>query len=281
MEWSKLKNIILIILLITNLVLLVFVASRWLQESRIQEQTRSEAILFLTNRRVEVEESLVPRRITLRPQTVQRDLERESEAAARLLDGPVEVEARGAEVYRYFNDSGSVQFHSDGAFSAQFAPAAHPAGEDRGAYCLELLSRLGFEGELAQESGDTLTFRQTWEGSPVFNHQVTVELSDGCVTAMTGGRRLVGEPEEAPGRGTVSVATALVSFLNGLNDLGDVCSRIDGIDQGYLAAASLSGPMSLTPVWRITTDTGAYQLNTVTGELSRMGGGGNSAAPAA
>ena len=281
MEWSKLKNIILIILLITNLVLLVFVASRWLQESRIQEQTRSEAILFLTNRRVGVEESLVPRRITLRPQTVQRDLERESEAAARLLDGPVEVEARGAEVYRYFNDSGSVQFHSDGAFSAQFAPAAHPAGEDREAYCLELLSRLGFEGELAQESGDTLTFRQTWEGSPIFNHQVTLELTEGCVTAMTSGRGLVGQPEEDTGRSVITVATALIDFLNGLNTLGDVCSRVERIEEGYAASSSLSGPMTLTPVWQITTDTGTYQLDLVTGELTRTTARGNSAAPAA
>ena len=281
MEWSKLKNIILIILAVTNLFLLAFVISRRAERARLEQETRGEAILFLRERQVEVEERLVPQSVELLPQTVQRDLEREGELAASLLNGPVQAEARGAEVSRYFNDSGSVQFHSDGAFSVQLAPGTCPAGEDRAETCRALLALLDFQGELVEEGEETLTFRQTWEGSPVFNHQVTVELSDGCVTAMTGGRRLVGEPEEAPGRGTVSVATALVSFLNGLNDLGDVCSRIDGIDQGYLAAASLSGPMSLTPVWRITTDTGAYQLNTVTGELSRMGGGGNSAAPAA
>ena len=60
MEWSKLKNIILVILVITNLVLLAFVASRRLQEARTQEQTRSQAILFLADRRVEVAEELVP-----------------------------------------------------------------------------------------------------------------------------------------------------------------------------------------------------------------------------
>ena len=247
----------------------------------MQEQARSEAILFLTNRRVEVEESLVPRRITLRPQTVQRDLEQESEAAARLLGGPVEVEARGAEVYRYFNGSGSVQFHSDGTFSAQFAPEVHPVGEDREAACLELLSRLRFEGELVQEDGNALTFRQNWEGNLIFNHQVTLELKDGNIVAMTAGRGLVGQPEEDAGRLVITVATALIDFLNGLNTLGDVCSRIERIEEGYTAAAALSGPMTLTPVWQVTTDTGTYQLDLVTGELTRTAARGNSTAPAA
>ena len=49
-----------------------------------------------------------------------------------------------------------------------------------------------------------------------------------------------------------------------------MCSRVDRIEEGYVSAASLSGPMTLTPVWRVTTDTGAYQVDAVTGGVSRM-----------
>ena len=280
MEWPKLKNIILVILLITNLVLLAFVASRRMQEAAVLEQTRQEAILFLSQRQVEVAEELVPQRITLISQTMQRDLRREEETAARLLGGPVQVQARGAEVYRYSNDNGSVQFHSDGTFSARLLPGTYPADGDGTQACLALLALLDFQGELIREEGNTLTFRQTWEDSPVFNHQAALELEDGCISAITAGRKLVGQPEEDAERPPVSVATALIDFLNGLNALGDVCSRIDRIEEGYTAAATLSGPMTLTPVWRVTTDTGAYQLNLVTGELSRAVSG-NPAAPAA
>jgi hypothetical protein len=49
-----------------------------------------------------------------------------------------------------------------------------------------------------------------------------------------------------------------------------VCSSIDRIDPGYVSAATLSGPITLTPVWRITTDTGAYQLDMITGALTRV-----------
>ena len=83
------------------------------------------------------------------------------------------------------------------------------------------------------------------------------------------GRLLVGRPLEDSSRRTVSVATALIHFLNGVSALGDVCNRIDAIEPGYVTAVSLSGPTALTPVWRVTTDTGAYQLDTVTGGVAR------------
>jgi hypothetical protein len=48
-----------------------------------------------------------------------------------------------------------------------------------------------------------------------------------------------------------------------------VCSRVDNLVQGYVCSTPLSGPMTLTPVWQIVTDTGSYQLNLVTGGLTR------------
>lgn len=270
MEWPKLKNIILIILALTNLVLLVFMVQRELRTSRQERETLEEAILFLEERGVAVDEAQVPQRMELTPQTAERDLEGESRLAADLLGQDILAEDRGAGVYRYANDRGSIQFHSDGSFSAEFAQGAFPLEGDRAEGCREVLALLDFQGELLSESGDTLVFRQSWQGYPLFLQQVTLEVSEGCLTAMTSGRRLVGEPQQDPTRRTVTVPTALINFFNGLNALGDVCSRIDAITPGYLAAASLSGPMTLTPVWRITTDTGAYQLDVVDGGLSRL-----------
>ena len=270
MEWPKLKNIVLIILVLTNLCLLAFVAQRELQNSQLQRQAWEEAIQFLRDRGVAVEEKLVPQTMGLLPQTVERDLEEESQLAAALLGQGVKAEDRGAGVYCYSNDTGSIQFHSDGSFSAEFASGAFPLGEDRVADCRELLEKLNFEGELLREGENALVFRQIWNGYPLFTQQVTLEITDACLTAMTSGRRLIGEPVEDTTRKPITVVTALIDFLNGLNTLGDVCSRIDAITPGYVAVTSLSGSMTLTPVWRITTDTGSYQLDTMTGELSRV-----------
>jgi len=270
MPWSKLKNIILVILAITNLALLVLVGGQAIQGSRLRTRAREDAIQFLRSRGVEVEENAVPQSMDLPPQTAERDLEGEERAAAALLGTPVSAEARGGEVYRYYNEKGSVQFHSDGAISAQLEPGAFPLGEDRTAACLELMGRMGFQGDILGQEGDGLTFRQTWKGAPLFTQQVTLVCTGGELTGLSAGRLLVGEPQPDTTRENISVATALIGFFNGMGALGDVCNRIDAIEPGYVAAASLSGPIVLTPVWRVTTDTGAYQLDTVTGGVTRV-----------
>ena len=270
MPWTKLKNIILLILVLTNLFLLVLVGGQEIQNRRTREQTRANAILFLQERGIQVDETLIPQEVGLVPQVAQRDLEGEAQAAQALLQGTCQMESRGGEVYRYFNENGRIQFHNDGTFSAQLEPGAFPAEEDRVEQGIALLERIGFQGTLVQEGQDGLIFCQSWEGVPLFNLQVTLEYQDGEVSALSAGRRLVGQPVEDTTRQTITVATALIDFLNGVSALGDVCNRIDAIEEGYVGSASLSGPMTLTPVWRVTTDTGFYQLDMVTGGVSRV-----------
>ena len=270
MPWSKMKNIILAILVVTNLALLALVGGQAIQDSRLLSRAREDSIQFLRTRGVEVDEDIVPQGMELTPQIVERDLEREERAAAALLGSPVTAESRGGEVYRYFNERGSVQFHSDGTFSAQLEPGACPVGEDRAAGCADLMERMGFQGKVLEENGDSFLFRQTWEGWPLFSQQVTLVCEGDRLAAVTAGRQLAGKSREDTGRRTITVATALVDFFNGVGALGDVCNRIDAIEPGYAASTSLSGPILLTPVWRVTTDTGAYQLDTVTGAVTRV-----------
>ena len=257
MPWTKLKNIILIVLAVTDLCLLILVGSQTVQSSRLRSRAREDSIQFLRNRGVEVDERLIPQSIDLLPQT------------AALLQGGGTAESRGGEIYRYLNDNGVVQFHSDGTFSAQLDPAAFPLGEDRAAGCLALLERMGLEGTVLEE-GEELLFRQTWKGAPLFTQQVVLVCQGDALAAIDPGRLLVGRPQEDPGRQTISVSTALIQLLNGVSALGDVCNRIDAIQPGYVTAVSLSGTAVLTPVWRVTTGTGSYQLDAVTGAVSRV-----------
>ena len=108
-------------------------------------------------------------------------------------------------------------------------------------------------------------------GAQWCDRAVTGTWSDVELTDLENGRRLVGGLREGASRRTISVSTALVSCLNGVSALGDVCSRMDAIQPGYAVTPALSGSMTLTPVWRVTTDTGAYQLDTVTGPVARLG----------
>lgn len=270
MERAKLKNIALLILLITNLLLLVFVVRQEWSVRRADALARESALGFLADRGVQVDEDVVPKTVSLLPQVVERDREGEAKSAQALLKGEVIAEFRGGEVYRYYNGNGFIQFHSDGSFSAELTPGAYSLTENRDSTVPALLKTLSFEGEEMAWPQDSVIVRQNWQGTPLFSQRVTVQWENGWVTALSG-RRLMGQPEEDPGRSTLTVASALIHFFNGLNGLGDVCSRVDGIAQGYVSAVSLNAPGVLTPVWWITTDTGAYQLDLVTGELTRLG----------
>ena len=259
----------ILLLVLTNMCLLGLAVRQSIRSGRLDSQARENGILFLRERGVEVEDAVVPQHVSLTPQVAERELTAEAEAAAALLQGKVTAEARGGEVYRYYNDNGAVQFHSDGTFSAQLRPGLYPAGEDRTAACQRALECLGFQSQLLEEDREELIFRQIWEGTPLFSNQVTVTCHQGSVVGMAAGRRLVGTPRQDTTRQTITVATALVDFLNGVSTLGDVCSRVDAIEQGYVTTASLSGTVTLTPVWRVTTDTGAYLVDTVTAAVSR------------
>lgn len=269
MESSKLKNMVLLILAAANLCLLFFTVQRRYQEARLQGEALAEAVRFLASRGVSVDGEAVPDAGALSPQLVSRDVEREAALAAGLLGDDTQAQSTGAEVYRYSSGRGSLQFHSSGAFSGEFVPGAVPVGAGTAEDCLALLERLGLQGELLREEDGVLTFRQLWHGVPLFSQQLVLTVGDGSLSSLSAWQQLLGEPAADPGRRTISTSTALIQFLNGVTAMGDVCSRVDGITPGYTGVPPLSGPMALTPVWRITTDTGAYQLDLVTGELSR------------
>ena len=235
MAWPKIKNIIILILLGTNLCLLAFAVSRGVGDRQQQEQARANVISFLQEQGIEVEEELVPKTMDLQPQVVRRDAEQECVLAAALLDGEVSVEARGAEVYRYYNQNGSVQFHSNGEFSARFSADGIPSGE----IALEEHGRHYEKGNLIR---------------------------------ITAGRRLVGEPEPDNSAQQITVATALMKFYTGMKTPGDVYTQITGITPGYVVSSTLSETMPLVPVWHISTDVGTFQLDITTGTPSRISG---------
>ena len=130
MEWSRIKTIILIILAVTNLSLLAFLFQRELQSQSAQREARQNAVLFLQKSGVTVEDSDIPEEMSLLPQTVEWDREQERTAASTLLGGGVQEQVWSDEIYRYYNETGNLQFHRDGTFQGQFVQGAFPVGEE-------------------------------------------------------------------------------------------------------------------------------------------------------
>ena len=140
------------------------------------------------------------------------------------------------------------------------------------AHALTTLEQVGLTGVLVsrEENGGqvTLTLRQTWQGLPVYSCQITLEYADGFLKSIAG-QRLMGTPQPSGGKSElISVPTALLRVLNGINDLGDICNEITAMTPGYLLVPSADATR-LIPMWYVTTDTGVYSLNALTGVLER------------
>lgn len=270
MEWRKLKNIMLIILLALNLALLGLIGGPRLSAYYRQSQADREAVAFLEQKGIGISADQIPDSQALQPQIAERDLEEEARLAGQLLGEDMIQEARGGEVYRYSSPLGALQFHSDGSFWAELDENAFPLTGSGQSAALGVLKKLGFTGEVIEQGLRSITVRQNWEGASLFQQQATILWNQRGITEIAAGRRLYGTPVRDTGRACIDRATALIDFYNGLNRMGDVCSRVDAITPGYLSAASLDKVMTLSPVWRVSTDTGLYQLDLVSGELERL-----------
>ena len=280
MEGRKLKNIVIIILLLLNGFLLVPVGGRRAQSTHSRDAALDSAVEILRGSGIHLEDGVVPRTADLPERQAVRELALEQEQAAHLLGGEVTVQARGGDVYRYENEAGWLQFHSTGEFLGEFEPGAFAVGEeDVVRHAARLLSQLTFDGRVSQKlefggaehSDWSITFVQTLDGALVLDRQVTLHYLNGSLVSLSG-RRVPGQPVLTGERSAVSAATALMRLYNGLNELGDVYNRIQTIEPAYRLSVSLSDPVRLIPAWYVKTDTGEYSMELQSGQVSRMGG---------
>ncbi len=95
-------------------------------------------------------------------------------------------------------------------------------------------------------------------------------LRGGELKRIEEGRRLTGTPQTTAGT-PITATTALMRFYAGLSERMDICSEVREIEIAYTLSNALGGPISLIPVWHITTDTEIYELNTLDGSLAAAG----------
>lgn len=276
MEWRKLKNLIILILLTVNGFLLVLVGVRREESARYERSALERTVQVLEKGGIQVDIEAVAAADGLTPMTVERDVEREARLVSALLGEEVQGDNRGGGLYLYRGALGEVSLRAGGELSADFPLSGHWKTDRPEGHAAALLKKLGVEGELtgqADERGDVvLRFRQSWNGMPVFSCEVEFTYRDGYLTAFRGALLMAAEGTAETGQ-ALTLSTALTRFSEGLGATGDVCSAIRAMEPGYRGTAqSLSGGARLTPVWLVTTDTANYYLDCVTGSLTRQAG---------
>lgn len=269
MESSKLKNIVLLILLITNLLLLLLLGTQRFQLHRHENQLLATAVELLVEKGISVDPDILPKGDFSVPLSVEPDLAGEQTAFTDLLGLSTTLTQRGLVSY-YTGPMGAAELRGDGSFSISFTPGVYsPEEESLERYTLSILRRIGFEGTVTAAETESVTVLQEQAGAPIFSCQAQAVYQDGSLASITG-RRLPGKTTQTAGQGdSLSLATLLTSFRAGIIELGDACGAILEATQGYLLAERSSGASQLIPVLLVVTDANSYYVNALTGALQR------------
>ena len=276
MEWHRLKNIIIMILLLLNGFLLVLVVSRRSEAARYDREALERTVEALANRGIEVDPDGLSAADGLLPLSLDRDLEAEQKLARALLGEAVEADNLGGGLYLYRSGLGEVSIRAGGELSAVLAdgPAWDAAGPE--GHAAALLKTMGVSARLlgTQAEGDrtVVRFRQLWNKVPVFSCEVELVYENGRLHAVEGTLLTAGQGTQEAGE-VLTLPTALMRFLDRVTATGDVCSAIRSMEAGYrIVSQPLSGGVRLTAVWLVSSNTADYYLDGATGALTRLTG---------
>lgn len=259
MQWSKIKNIVILILLVVNALLLAQVGYREMESARYRRQARDEAALLLAQSGIRVDVASLPEDPGLLSMRCERDSVEEAVLAEALLGSSAE-QPDGS----FSGERGTVWFYSSGEFYAVFKPGAWPVETTPEATAYRVMELLEMECETVSvtETDDTVLvrMRQTWEGTPIFSCETTLTFEGGELREVRG-RRLPGTPTETAGNEAMTVTSVLIRFRSAISESGYVCSEILSLTAGYeMTAVPSSSTFTLTPVWQVETDVSTFLL---------------------
>lgn len=266
MERSRLKTIIILILAMMNLALALSLGLR-LYQGRAAEA----ALLAELRQRFTAEGCALPENIpTETPPmvvTMERDSSREREMAEAILNGSAEYIDQGGGIAVYRSGSGQATFRAGGSFSVTLRlPDGEVSAVDQAEQRVRAFARAaGFETPtLLSGSGSAA---QRYGGYPVSGAGAAFTLRGS--TLMAEGSYLPSAYLSKTEGPAMSAATALTRFLDFRSQSGAVIAEVTEISPRYLLRSTASAPITLSPVWYLTTDSGSYLISCADGSVSR------------
>lgn len=270
MNTARLKNIIIIVLLLANAFLLVLLFSRRAEENAAHERAVTQLMQLYASDGVLLDAALLDGLpATLLSVQPVRDTDAERAFAEGLIGSVSSVDSGGG-IYRYYSSDGLgggvCLIRSSGALEATLSRAV----DDPADFCAQLCRPLGYDvyETLTDGKRTTVTAMRQIEGGEVFNAALTFHFSAGTLTEVSGSFLPPIETAESAAL-TLDTVTALVRFLDYRNTSGAVCTEVSGLSAGYLLRSAASVPIQLVPVLCVETDVYSYYVDLQSGEVTR------------
>lgn len=266
MKTSRLKNIVIVLLLLVNIFLLTLLLGRRAEARAAYERSVEQLVTLYESSGVSLDPALLSQEDVLFSASLGRDEARERAFAASLLGDDVRVSDTGGGVYQYENALGSCSIRAGGTVEASLTRAT----DDPADFCRSLFQSYGYvliASSLNSSGSGSVTGLRSSGEQPIFNASLTLTFSRGALTAVSG--TFLSSLTEGTRADGIDAITALVRFLDHRSASGLVWTEIQSVESGYLLQSSAATPLRLLPVWRIGTDVNSFYVNCKTGEITR------------
>lgn len=261
MEWKKVRNWLILLVLAVDLILAGNLAMQVLGSEQTLRQAAEDAIAVASSRGVDISLEAVlrlPKELTV--YEARRSDSLEQDAANALLGGQAEKEASGGGVSIYRAESGQMGFRRGGSVELD-GPWSWESFDAR--ECIEALDYAGFpmDGVSFDMQNGAVELVQSYDGYPVFNSRLMCLCGDGRLQVR--GRWMLAA--EAAGNGvSLSRAQMILALCDALED--GTHGRLLGVQAGYYLQSEDAQSLTLEPVWAAETEEGQLILSCVTGE---------------
>ena len=263
MDRYRLKNVIILILLLMNAFLVGLVAMRIYSERDAFQRTAEELGALFEADGMTLEEGAISWDTPPASLSLSRDTALEERAAAQLLGAAAASADQGGGLYRYVSGTGEALFGSNGGFEAWGTLAGPSEAEE---FCRQFCRAFSFDEPAPAADGNWQAV-QIYNGLPVFNCTVHFTLEEGAVTAVRGTLLPTSGSPAEPQPSLLSAAGALNAFQQMRRESAAVASSVTDTRLCYELASS-SAAMTLVPAWQVETDTTNYYGNCASGSVT-------------
>lgn len=265
MDRSLLKNIIIIILVLVNGFLLASLMMRQTSAVHSRQQTEEQLTELFAADGMILEKQAFSRKTPPSPLVLARNLQLERDAAAFFLGSSLIQNDQGGGTYTYTAESGVARFRSNGNFEV----AGTLSSDDAEALCRSFCKDFSYDSlqfDLDETGTGTATAICVCNDFPVFNCTVTFTINHGELRTVSGTLLSHEASPIATESEPLSAAAALTTFQNVRREIGAVVSSVTELTLCY--ELQNSSALTLTPSWRIVTDTNNYYVNCSNGAVT-------------
>ena len=270
MDSSRLKTIILILLICLNAALLTVVIADRQASATADEALEETAVSVLEENGMLLSDAVELSARKPRVYSVTRSVADEEKYVEAVLGEPLTVNDSGGIRY-YEGSTGMGRFHGTGEFEVYLTSGTYTDNYDGIRTSFAFLKDMGVQAyepmtvSAEGNSGVIVTTVCSVNDAPIYNCAVTLSFIDESLMAISGYRPFY-DLKESDGGEALDIYTVLLRFLSVVRSEGTVGRELNAVELGYKLVSSLSGESRLTPVWHFVTDTGEYYIDGLTGE---------------